>query len=260
MSKRLDFEYDVAFRRIKNHGQETFIGISSGQQIADGRVTVWDGDGDVTFLTSAVELFITSSNTGDTDQTVTVNGVDTNWLPLTTTAALNGQTEVSVGTFLHVQKVTITAGSINAGDLYLAPTTARTGGVPNDLTLVLSKIIIGEGITHNGWAIIPANLVAGFVAFRAGTDTDAKVASLSAHLTLLGAPTLMIARYNVTASFAGYLFPLPIVSLSKGGVAFPEKTILEYKADVSTNDTEVFISADCIMAGKAELGVEAASI
>ena len=259
-NKRLDFGFDVAARRIQNHETAILIGIRTGQQQADSRRTIWDGDGDVVFLTVAAELFITSSNVGDTDQTVLVEGVDTNWLPITGTAALNGQTEVSMGTFLHISRATIISGSINAGDLYIAPTTARTAGVPDDLTKVLSKIPINEGVTHNGWSIIPANTMAAVVSFNAGTDTDAKVASISTHIHSLTAPTRISARYNVTSSFAGYYFDPPVLSVSSLGPSLGPKTIIEYKADVATNDTEVFIVSNCVMMGVSELGNATAGI
>ena len=260
MSKRLDFGFDVAARRMTNHESALLIGIRPSQDIVDGRITIWDGDGNVQFLSVAAELFISSSSVGDTDQTVTVEGVDANWLPITGTASLSGQTEVSMGTFLHISRAVVTGGSINAGDLYIAPTTARTGGVPNDLTKVLSKIPIGEGVTHNGWSIVPANSMAAIVSFNASVDTNTKVASVSAHIHTLTAPPRVSARYNVTPAFAGYYFDPPIISISSLGPSLGPKTIIEYKAEVDTNTTEVFIISNCVVMGLSELGTASAGV
>ena len=254
MSKRLDFGFDVATKRMNNHSSEVLIGMRASQDIVDGRLTIWDGDGSVQFLSVAAELFITSSSVGDTDQTVTVEGVDADWLPITGTASLNGQTEVSMGTFLHISRATITGGSINAGDLYIAPTTARTGGVPNDLTKILSKIPLGEGTTHNGWGIIPANSFIGITSFDAGVDTTSKVASISVHVHTLTAPVSTAARYNVTPSFSGYYFNPPLVSVGTSGPVLGPKSIIEYRAEVDTNSTEIFILSNCVLMGISELG------
>ena len=256
MSKPLDFRNDVSFKRMRNHEQSLILGISSNQQISDGRVTVWDGTGDVIFRTTAVEMFISSSSVGDIGQSVFVEGVDANWIPISSTATLNGQSEVSVGTYLHIQSVTVISGSVNAGDIYLAPTTARTAGVPNDLTLVLSKVILGECITHNGWSIVPASTIAGFASVRSGTDSNNKTASLSVHITPFNSPTQFVARYEVSPDFAGYDFISPIVSIRKNEPSFGEKTIIEYKSLVRANGTEIFVTSDLIFAGTKEFGTE----
>ena len=84
-----------------------------------------------TFLTAGTELFVSSSNAGDT-QNITVDGVDGSYDKKTATVALSGQSQVSLGTGWLRVNFAVNAGSTDfAGKIYIAESDTLTAGVPD---------------------------------------------------------------------------------------------------------------------------------
>lgn len=126
--------------------------------------TVWDGSALYAYLGAATVLKISSSSTDDDGnpvgtgaRTVHIEGLDANYLEISETVTLNGQTAVNtVNEYLRVGRlevVTVGSGLANAGDVY-AGTGTVTGGVP---ATVYAKIPIGQNNTLMAIYTVPAN-------------------------------------------------------------------------------------------------------
>lgn len=107
---------------------------------------VLDQGGLYPWLTTAVTMTISSADANDTSagtgaRTVTVYGLDANYLEISETLTMNGQTAVTTAnSYLRVNKILVrTAGSLgyNAGNIYLGTGTVTTG-VPAVIHLQIS--------------------------------------------------------------------------------------------------------------------------
>lgn len=105
-------------------------------------------------------LTVSSSATTDIDTTgtgaqkVTVYGLDTNGDIDSQEYSMNGQTGVSIGSWLRVHRIRITQGGsnkINDGNIYVGYGTI-TGGVPNN---IVATMPIGIGTTLESFYTVP---------------------------------------------------------------------------------------------------------
>lgn len=84
-----------------------------------------------TFLTAGTELFVSSSSAGDT-QDIKVTGLDSSYVAKIATVALNGQTQVSLGTNWFRVNFASNAGTTSfTGKIYIAESDTLTAGVPD---------------------------------------------------------------------------------------------------------------------------------
>jgi len=115
--------------------------------------TIWESGAAYTWPAAAAVLEITSSDNvadnaaGTGALTVTLEGLDANYLEITETVTMDGQTNADTTlAFLRVNRMFVaTAGSglTNAGDIY-ASTGAQTVGVPDVATTIRAKITVGS--------------------------------------------------------------------------------------------------------------------
>jgi hypothetical protein len=207
-------------------------------------------------LSSETELFASSSSTSDTTNFIIVSGLDGDYNRKYTVTQLTGQTQVSVGTFLRVQTCSITTASA-IGDVYIAESDTLTAGVPNTPSKVQSKIIAGKNVTHNGWITVPAGYSAINMAVRGTTDASAKAATIKSLVWNEGSDfSAEFVEYAVTTSFGQFTFPTPVGTVNITGSlspVIPEKTDIEAKALVDTNNTNIFFGADYLIAPSADL-------
>ena len=182
----------------KDFGTEVMMGnvpgYSSGQIV--GRnvnigstefETVWDQGGDKKWLPGLTQLY--ASSTDDTDTaTVAIPGLDENWLPVTATATLDGNTPVALSIELFRVNSAAAFTSV-AGEVYIAESGASTTipGKPDDATLIQSKIPLSDpsvelnadfasaGLTHNGFLSVPAGVTQAGLIFFATTDKNCNI-------------------------------------------------------------------------------------
>lgn len=123
---------------------------------------IWSQGGTYTYLTTGTQLFLSSSNAGDTID-ITVEGLDENWDPKTETTTLTGQTQVALpGLWMRVFRafnadsdLTDGVGTDLLGDVYVATTDAAPGGVPAVATKIKAKIDVLFQQTHMTHYAIP---------------------------------------------------------------------------------------------------------
>ncbi len=147
--------------------------------------TLWEQVLSYNYLTAAATLQLSSSSTDDDVAgtgalTVEVKGLDTNYLEVIETVILTGRVAVNMITDLirvnSVKVITAGSGGKNAGDIYVS-TGALTLGVPDVLTTVYAKILIGINSTLMGIYSAPANKTAYIIggAFSANADCDVRI-------------------------------------------------------------------------------------
>jgi hypothetical protein len=142
--------------------------------------SIWDQGGLYVFPPSATVMQVSSTSANDTSagtgaRTVLVSGLDADYLPITETVTLSGQTQVAtVAQFLRIHGiVTATAGSLgqNAGDVYVG-TGAAVGGVP---PAVYSRARPGWNASQQIQYTVPA----GNTAYIVNTFTSATGSALN---------------------------------------------------------------------------------
>jgi len=243
-----NFILDVAMGKVPGYREQLLLGQRRGMNIAEGSKTIWDHTDSIQFLTSETELFASSSSASDTAPvTLIVCGLDGNHFEKSTVTVLTGQTQVPVGSFLIIHNAVI-AGQTAVGDVYMAETDTLTGGVPDTSSKIQSKILAGENITHNGFVTIPAGISALNMVLRGTTDGANKSARVDNIIHPAGGgPPINANAFSVSTSFPGFQFPMPIGTTTLAGalsLVFPEKTTVEFRADVDTNNTIIFFGVD----------------
>tara|TARA_R100000544_G_scaffold37217_1_gene27936 strand:+ start:12859 stop:13659 length:801 start_codon:yes stop_codon:yes gene_type:complete len=257
-----DFLLDVIMGRMEGYTPAFAVGVTPNLDAVDGTVTLWDGadygaagGGIVVPLTVGTNLYISSSSAADTAVTVLVEGLDANHVEQVLTVAVNGQTQVLIGNFIHVQVATVVAGN-PAGDLYIATSTALTGGVPNTKTTIKSKVIQGKNITHNCFYMVPAGKGAIIMSIRGSTNSN-RDALVTTHLTYLNQPKVEFISYDI-ASWVQWGSPTPIATRDAAGNRFiiiPEKSFLEYRVSVEDNNTRTFFSFDMVLVDNQQFNI-----
>lgn len=132
-----DYFFEAARGKIPNT-QSLIIG-GCNPSVGTSEETIWPLGGIYSYLTTPTELFITSSNAGDTGQIIFVTGLRAFDGKLETAQVFtNGQNPVSTGNWYRVLAIRnfgngVAGGSL-LGTLYLALAGTWTAGVPNNLT------------------------------------------------------------------------------------------------------------------------------
>lgn len=247
-----DFYMEAALGNIPGYSQEFLIGVNPDIDSGDGELTIWDNKFNLTRLTTYTELFLSSSSSSDTSQTIIVTGLDQNYNPKSTETVLTGQAQVSAGSFIHVQSAILKVGSAALnGDVYVAESDTLTSGAPDTNSKVKSKIIQGNGITRNGFYLVPAGSSAITMAIRGTIDTSNKSAEIKTLITPFGALTpWRTVSYTITEGFPQFLFPAPVATFGQPGqsaAVLPEKTFIEFRASVQQSDTRVFFGSDFLI-------------
>jgi len=256
-----DFKLQVALGRVPGYHQEFLIAVRESQGLADGEITIWDHSQDWAPTIGGAEYFISSTSildTGPSGPIVVANGLDSSYRPKFSSTALNGQSQVSIGTdWLYVQLAYIEDKAV-AGDVYIATTDTLTGGVPDDLTKVKSKINFDDNITHNGFYIVPEGKVIAAIDIRLSTDSNIKTAVYTTCITPKDQPSYRISRYDETAGVNEFTFSVPLVTRVVDGkitALLDEKSTFEIRSEVVSENTRVFYSADFLVIDKTEIGI-----
>jgi len=135
--------------------------VAQNDAVGTSQETVWEEGGLYTFPSSASTMTISSSDANDTSagtglRTITIEGLDTNYVEITEVVSLNGQTGVTTSnSYLRINRlIGATAGSTNSneGTVYIG-TGAISAGKPAN---VFNLIEIGSNISHSGFYTVPA--------------------------------------------------------------------------------------------------------
>lgn len=203
--------------------------------VATGETTIWNETTTlVAYPAVATTVTVSSSSANDTSagtgaRTVMLQGLDANYLIISETITLNGQTAVtSTLSYLRIGPlVTLTAGSggKNAGVVY-AGTGTVTAGVP---ATIYSSMGVGFNESHQAFYTVPAGYTAYILDISATSDT-AGVEILLYTRTFGGLFTARRVNQIGTSGFSRTnLLPLPVAG----------KTDIEYRALVATGTAKV---------------------
>jgi hypothetical protein len=166
-----DFLVEVSRGNIPGYSLDRKFG-SIGSIQTSTPADVWSygitsGAETYTFSTTADIDRVSSDNSGDTGISITVVGLDSNWLEVTQTVALDGtdaQTPVALTTpLIRVNRAFNANGTDLLGNVYVFVNGATTGGVPNTVTDVRAFILIGEGQTLQTIYTVPDGKTAYFM-------------------------------------------------------------------------------------------------
>jgi hypothetical protein len=135
MAKTEPFELQVSRGQIQGHSR--FCPFGFNDAVGGTAETIWTAGGTYTFPSTATALSVVSASTDDDGspvgtgaRTVTIDGLDANYLPVSETVTMNGTTAVSTtNSFLRVNSVYVaTAGSAGGavGKITVANSTPTT--------------------------------------------------------------------------------------------------------------------------------------
>jgi hypothetical protein len=156
-----DYGDDIAF----TNAEGSLLKFGRNENIGTGSVdTVWQVEGNETFVTTNVIDTISSSDAGDTSvirlfgHTVTGTGTDAEFTLVSQDVTLSGQSKVTLTTPLaRAHRMFVSDSSTLAGDVHLYEDTAITDGVPSDLTKAHLKILAGETQTYKAAYTVSKN-------------------------------------------------------------------------------------------------------
>ena len=223
------FNLQVSREQITFHEDFYKFGYGSCSQTL---VTIWDNDGGLYQYPSGgtTTLTVSSSNNSDRSggsaaQSVTVQGLDENYLEVSETIDLEGQSAVSTSnTFTRVNRAFVVEAGADgdaAGDIYIGEGTVSSG-VP---AKVYSKITQGNNQTLQTVYTVPANktLYLDDVVFSAAISIGNKTVTMKFVTREFGSNVFRV-KYQVPlqSGFAEDRFYYPL--------KIPSKTDVEIRA------------------------------
>lgn len=234
--KNEPFELQVARGFIEGHRTVTVFGYNG--DVDTSEVTVWPLPSIITHPAAALQMKVSSTSADDTSagtgaRTVVIQGLDANYVEISETVTLNGQTEVlTAQSFLRINYAYVaTVGSTNsaAGDIYFGTGTV-TAGVP---ATVYNIIKYDFNNTVTGHYTIPAGhsgyLSQGlFSAGQASGSTQVRGRLLTTGIDRIRRTAAVT---TVNNGVADYVFEYPL--------RIPEKTDIEATGIGSANNNGV---------------------
>jgi len=230
------FELQVSRGQIQGHRNVTVFGFN--QDVDTTQVSVWPLPSLITFPAAALQMTVSSASADDTSagtgaRTIVVQGLDANYNEVTETVTMNGQTAVTMTTFMlrlnYAYVVTAGSGNGAAGDIYIGTGTV-TAGVP---ATVYDIIKFDYNTTITGSYTVPAGYTAYvsqglFSAGQAGGSNQ-----VQGRLLTRGTDNIRrtAAVTSINNGVADYTFEYPL--------AVPAKTTIEATAVGSSNNNAV---------------------
>ncbi len=202
--------------------------------------TIWAQGGTYTYLTANTELFVSSTSASDTNVVLRIEGMTDDFVVKNDTITFtNGQAQQSIGNYFRIFKATVVGGSVPAGIIYIAETDTLTAGVPNTVSKIKAKMVLGANITQLGLFTVPANHT--FYTVRLNTFTrknkDAVVKVIARPEGFPG--FVQTSQFPTFQNSVVLTFDPPFV--------LGEKTDLELRALTTTNQTEVAANVGYIL-------------
>ena len=239
--RRLFEHTELAIARGFTKGHRSLYKFGYNPDVNSEEETVWSQGGNMTYPTSAVTMFVSSTSANDANggtgaNSILIQGLDENYDEIEETVFLNGQTQVATQlAYLRVYRAFVTlagTGGTSGGTIYIGSSGA-TGGVPN--TTVYANLSFGNQ-TQMAAYTVPAGytLYLDDINFTAALSTANKTATCSFVSRTFGSNVFRTRFINVLQSnqlITKFEYPQP----------FPEKTDLECR--VTTNTTSNAIGA-----------------
>jgi len=237
--KRLFEHTDLAIARGFTKGHKALYKFGYNPDVNGEEETVWAQGGNMTYPTSAVTMFVSSTSANDANggtgaNSILIQGLDENYDEIEETVFLNGQTQVATQlAYLRVYRAFVTlagTGGTSGGTIYVGSSGA-TGGVPN--TTVYANLSFGNQ-TQIAAYTVPAGytLYLDDVNFTAALSQANKTATCSFVSRTFGSNVFRTRFINVLQSnqlIAKFEYPQP----------FTEKTDLECRVITNTSNNAI---------------------
>ena len=232
------FNLQVSREQITFHEDFYKFGYGSCSQTL---VTIWDNDGGLYQYPSGGTTTLTVSSSSDSDrsggsaaQSVTVQGLDENYLEVSETINLEGQSAVATSnTFTRVNRAFVAEAGVDgdaAGDIYIGEGTVSSGVPAN----VYSKITQGNNQTLQTVYTVPANktLYLDDIVFSAAVSTGNKTVTMKFVTREFGSNVFRV-RYQIPlqSGFAEDRFYYPL--------KIPSKTDIQVRAIADSDNNFV---------------------
>lgn len=256
-----DFLTQAALNRISGPGVCRQAAVGTFKGLGPGQVAnVWDNGGLRTYLTTAQEVFVSSTNALDTSF-VFIRALDANFESVVLTAVLNGQTQVRADLLgqgpisspvIHVQSAVCAVPPAPLGDVYIALSTPTTGGVPDDITTLQSKMLFPNNITRNATFVVPSGKFAALLQFRGNTNATDRPVALTVTAQGVGQNIIRQTEFTVGTNFPGFEFRSPVATADFLGTdiaLFPEKTTIDFVVTSVANGTNISFGAGYLLFG-----------
>ena len=237
--KRLFEHTDLAIARGFTKGHRALYKFGYNPDVNGEEETVWAQGGNMTYPTSAVTMFVSSTSANDANggtgaNSILIQGLDENYDEIEETVFLNGQTQVATQlAYLRVYRAFVTlagTGGTSGGTIYVGSSGA-TGGVPN--TTVYANLSFGNQ-TQIAAYTVPAGytLYVDDINFTAALSQANKTATCSFVSRTFGSNVFRTRLINVLQSnqlIAKFEYPQP----------FTEKTDLECRVITNTSNNAI---------------------
>jgi hypothetical protein len=199
--------------------------------------SIWSGGGLYPWssLNGGHNLYVISTSAADTGQSIYIEGLDSNYNPITETVVTNGTTAViTTKSFARVHTATVTSGQANVGDI--------TFRLHSDTGTVISHIRAGFSITKMSQYTVPAGktayiLVGDATSFRGGSGNIGSVVKM---MVRPYSGVFLVAHISeVVNGYYRYDFPVPM--------RVPEKSDIDIIGIADGNGTQMSCNYDIIL-------------
>jgi len=224
------FELQVARGQIPGHSFLSRQGRVPGMSV-NTTGTLWDVD-DTLYPWSAWDtagtVTVSRASASDADKNVIISGLDANYNPVTTTITLTNATgNTSATVFKRIDTVRMNGTSVNVGQINVLKGATTVG-----------RIIAGVGQSLKGTYTVPAGytayLIQGTMSVQDGAD-----ASGFFYYRVFGDRFVIGHTFEVASAQYTYAFACPL--------ALPEKTDVDVRATVRSNNARVTAAYDIIL-------------
>lgn len=237
--RRLFEHTELAIARGFTKGHRSLYKFGYNPDVNGEEETVWSQGGNMTYPTSAVTMFVSSTSVNDANggtgaNSILIQGLDENYDEIEETVLLNGQTQVATQlAYLRVYRAFVTlagTGGTSGGTIYIGSSGA-TGGVPN--TTVYANLGFGNQ-TQLAAYTVPAGytLYLDDLNFTAALSQANKTATCSFVSRTFGSNVFRTRFINVLQSnqlITKFEYPQP----------FTEKTDLECRVITDTTNNAI---------------------
>tara|TARA_R110000772_G_C13310322_1_gene440406 strand:- start:14301 stop:15098 length:798 start_codon:yes stop_codon:yes gene_type:complete len=127
--------------------------------------TLWDHSTNLVYLTADTQLYASSTSALDTDVTILVQGLDSNYIQISRLVTVTGQTQVALSGLMFRVHTAIVLDTSPVGTIYIAESDTLSVGIPTTASKIKSRIRLAPNdsgayasynITHNGFFTVPA--------------------------------------------------------------------------------------------------------
>jgi hypothetical protein len=230
----------VARGLVPGESDASFAAVNEEIQTSD--TTIWDSDTDqnYTFLEVDTQMYVNSTNSGDTTQTIVVNGINDAGVLTTVSATLNGQTQVALsGLLQNVFNVVVISTTTPDGDIYVTSDLGVTaGGVPNVTDSTKARIMQGNNATENGIRIVPAGKIMEFLAVKFGSG---KADDMTFKINVKPVGNVAFRTVEIKSYEAFIYSPIPLLVQLTAGVR------VEFIAKCATTNKACNVIVDAIL-------------